>query len=62
MMMALHGNGVKTIIIEKLDRLARDLMVQEATIADLGKHEFSLISVAEPDLRRMIPLEYSCDS
>jgi DNA invertase Pin-like site-specific DNA recombinase len=50
MMVALHGDGVKTIIIEKLDRLARDLMVQEATIADLRKHEFALISVAEPDL------------
>jgi DNA invertase Pin-like site-specific DNA recombinase len=33
MMTALLGNGVKTIIIEKLDRLARDLMVQEATIS-----------------------------
>jgi len=50
MMAALHGNGVKTILIEKLDRLARDLMVQEATIADLQKHGFTLISVAEPDL------------
>jgi DNA invertase Pin-like site-specific DNA recombinase len=26
---ALHANGVQVIIIEKLDRLARDLMVQE---------------------------------
>jgi DNA invertase Pin-like site-specific DNA recombinase len=50
MVTALHGNGVKTIIIEKLDRLARDLMVQEATIADLQKGGFTLISVAEPDL------------
>jgi DNA invertase Pin-like site-specific DNA recombinase len=50
MMMALHSNGVRTIIIEKLDRLARDLMVQEATIADLQKHGFTLVSVAEPDL------------
>jgi DNA invertase Pin-like site-specific DNA recombinase len=50
MMTALHGDGVGTIIIEKLDRLARDLMVQEATIADLQKHGFTLISVAEPDL------------
>jgi hypothetical protein len=32
MMTALLGNGVKTIIIEKLDRLARDLMVQEAIL------------------------------
>ena len=31
---ALHSNGVKTVIVEKLDRLARDLMVQEAAIAD----------------------------
>jgi DNA invertase Pin-like site-specific DNA recombinase len=47
---ALHANGVKTIIIEKLDRLARDLMIQETVVADLQKHGFSLISVAEPDL------------
>ena len=50
MMTALHSNGVRTIIIEKLDRLARDLMVQEATIADLARHGFTLVSVAEPDL------------
>ena len=50
MVTALHSNGVKVIIIEKLDRLARDLMVQEATIADLQKHGFTLVSVAEPDL------------
>jgi DNA invertase Pin-like site-specific DNA recombinase len=50
MMAALHANGVRTIIIEKLDRLARDLMVQEAAIADLRKSGFTLISVAEPDL------------
>lgn len=50
MMTALLGNGVKTIIIEKLDRLARDLMVQELTIADLAKNGITLISVAEPDL------------
>jgi len=49
-MTALHSNGVRTIIIERLDRLARDLMVQEATIADLQKHGFTLVSVAEPDL------------
>jgi DNA invertase Pin-like site-specific DNA recombinase len=55
MMTALLGNGVKTIIIEKLDRLARDLMVQEATIADLQKNDFILISVAEPDLMASDP-------
>jgi DNA invertase Pin-like site-specific DNA recombinase len=50
MMTVLHSNGVRTIIIEKLDRLARDLMIQEATIADLQRHSFTVISVAEPDL------------
>jgi DNA invertase Pin-like site-specific DNA recombinase len=55
MMTALHSNGVRTIIIERLDRLARDLMVQEATIADLRKHGFTVISVAEPDLMENDP-------
>ncbi len=55
MMTTLHSNGVRTIIIEKLDRLARDLMVQEATIADLQKHGFTLISIAEPDLMATDP-------
>lgn len=44
-----NGHGVKTIIIEKVDRLARDLMVQEAIIADLQKKGFDLISVMEGD-------------
>jgi DNA invertase Pin-like site-specific DNA recombinase len=55
MVTALHSNGVKTIIIEKLDRLARDLMVQETAIADLQKCGFTLISVAEPDLMASDP-------
>lgn len=50
LMTALHSNGVRVVIIEKLDRLARDLMVQETIIADLRKHGFELVSVAEPDL------------
>jgi len=50
MMTALHSDGVKTIIVEKLDRLSRQLMIQEATIAELQKNGFTLISVQEPDL------------
>ena len=50
MLVALHGDGVRLVLIEKLDRLARDLMVQESIIGDLRKHGFELISVAEPDL------------
>ena len=48
---ALEANpDVKTILIERLDRLARDLMVQETIIADLQKSGYTLISVLEPDL------------
>jgi DNA invertase Pin-like site-specific DNA recombinase len=55
MMTALHSNGVKVILIEKLDRLARDLMVQESIIQNLRKEGFDLISVMEPDLLRDDP-------
>jgi DNA invertase Pin-like site-specific DNA recombinase len=50
MLVALMSNGVQTVLIEKLDRLARDLMIQEAIIADMRKRGFELISVMEPDL------------
>ncbi len=50
MLVALLSNGVKTVLVEKLDRLARDLMVQEAIIKDLKKQGFTPISVMEPDL------------
>jgi site-specific DNA recombinase len=55
MMIALYSNGVRTILIERLDRLARDLMVQEATIAELEKQGFTLVSVQEPDLMATDP-------
>ena len=55
MLLALHGNGVRTIIIERLDRLARDLMIQEKTITDLQKDGFTLVSVQEPDLMSSDP-------
>lgn len=47
---ALEENGVKTIIIEKLDRLARDLMVSETIMADIQRSGYTLISTCEPDL------------
>lgn len=50
MMVALLSNGVRTVIIEKLDRLARDLMIQEAIIRDFKQKGFDIVSVAEPDL------------
>jgi DNA invertase Pin-like site-specific DNA recombinase len=50
MIATLHSNGVRVIIVEKLDRVERDLMIQEAAIADLRKHGFTLVSVQEPAL------------
>lgn len=43
-------NDVTTILIEKLDRLGRDLMVQEHIIVDLKNRGITLISAYEPDL------------
>ena len=31
MLEALHSNGVKLVLVKRLDRLARDLMIQEAS-------------------------------
>jgi DNA invertase Pin-like site-specific DNA recombinase len=42
-----NGHEVKTVVIERLDRLARDLMVQEAIIRDLGKKGVQLVSADE---------------
>src|ERR1700678_1336861 len=52
MMLALMSNGVKTVLIERLDRLARDLMIQGTIIGDLRKRGFQLVSTsaAEADL------------
>ena len=55
MMAAMIGNGVKTVIIEKLERLARSLMMQEILIGDLHKRGLELISVREPDLLKDDP-------
>ncbi len=41
---------IQTVIILRLDRLARDLMLQESMLAELLKKNVQLISVDEPDL------------
>ena len=45
MMLDLEENGhdIRTIIIERIDRLARDLMVQENLLYDMGKHGVSIM-------------------
>lgn len=49
-MLALESDGVELVLVEALHRLARDLMIQESILADMKRHGFRLISVAEPDL------------
>jgi len=50
LMLALHSNGVRTVLIEKLDRLARDLMIQETILAYFKTNHFAMVSVMEPDM------------
>jgi site-specific DNA recombinase len=50
MMAGLLSNGVKTVLIEKMDRLARDLFVQETILGDFQKRGLKVVSVLEPDL------------
>lgn len=50
MMAALLSNGTRTVLVERLDRVARDLLVQESVIGDFQRKGLTLISVAEPDL------------
>lgn len=48
--MVANLNGVRTIIIERLDRLARELFIQEYILRDLKQRGVTLISALEPDL------------
>ncbi|MBI5518890.1 MAG: recombinase family protein [Desulfovibrio sp.] len=42
-----NGHGVKTVIVERLDRLARDLMVQEVILSDFQRLGVSFVSAVE---------------
>jgi len=55
MLAKLHSNGTRAVLVERLDRLARDLMVQEQGIATLRRGGFTLISATEPDLMASDP-------
>jgi len=50
MMAAMLSNGTRTVLVERLDRCARDLMVQESIIADFRRKGLKIVSVNEPDL------------
>ena len=43
----LNGHGVRTVIIERLDRLARSIITQEIIVADIVKGGYNLISTKE---------------
>ena len=50
MLTALHSNGVKLVICEKYDRVARDSMWIEWAIRHLRDNGFQLVSASEPEL------------
>lgn len=51
LLIQVQTNGVRIIIIERLDRLAREIMVQESIVRDLKSKGVNLISTTEgPDL------------
>lgn len=43
-------NGIHTVVIENMSRLARDLMVSETILADFQKNGITILSTQEPDL------------
>jgi DNA invertase Pin-like site-specific DNA recombinase len=45
----------RTVIIERIDRLARDLVIQEGIIGKFQSLNLSLVSTCEPDLDSMEP-------
>jgi len=55
LMLALENNEVKIVIIERIDRLARDLMIQESILDDLKKQGIEVVSVCDGDLLKDDP-------
>jgi DNA invertase Pin-like site-specific DNA recombinase len=47
---AIESGNVRMVLIEALNRLARDLMIQETLLSDFRKRGITVISVSEPDL------------
>ena len=47
---AVTSRNVAVVLVEKLDRLARDLMIQETILRDLQRRGVALVSTMEPDL------------
>lgn len=45
-----NGKGIEAVIIERIDRLARDLMVQETILSDMNQSGVSVLSATDGDL------------
>lgn len=52
---AIAGGQVEAVVVHRLDRLARDLLVQERLLADWTSRGVRLLSVMEPDLHENSP-------
>jgi DNA invertase Pin-like site-specific DNA recombinase len=50
MMLALMSNGTRCVIVEKMDRIARDFWIQESVVRSILAKGFEFLSTAEPDL------------
>jgi DNA invertase Pin-like site-specific DNA recombinase len=48
MLQAMEGNGVRTIVVETANRLARDLMVQEVGFAKLQERGIDIVAADSP--------------
>jgi DNA invertase Pin-like site-specific DNA recombinase len=55
MLVALMSNGTRMVVVERLDRLSRDLRIQENLIHEYFTNRFELVSTCEPDLGNTDP-------
>lgn len=60
MMAAMMANGTRTVLVERLDRCARDLMVQESIIADFKRKGLVVVSVNELTYAAKTRAGFSC--
>lgn len=51
--LATNGMPIEAIVVERMDRLARDLMVSEVLLAECRKHKLKVYAADQGDLRDM---------
>jgi len=57
---AIAGGDVEAVVVHRLDRLARDLLLQERLLAEWTARGIKLLSVLEPDLDEDSPDRSLC--